>query len=147
MSAGAIAVVLVVGLLGGIATTVLAFRARARTREILCAVLVGAAAFYVFFALRAGEGAFWLLLELAGVAVYGGMGALGLRASPWWLVAGWALHVAWDLGLHFFGPGARFAPPAYPVACLSWDLWVAGYLAYRITRGRAPAARPRLAPS
>ena len=61
------------------------------------------------------------------------MGWLGLRRSPLWLAAGWALHPVWDIALHFFGPGRAFAPETYTIACLSYDLVVAGYIvaAYR----------------
>ncbi len=62
---------------------------------------------------------------------YGGLGVWGLFRSPVWLAAGWALHPVWDLGLHYFGPGHAFAPDAYAVTCLSFDLLVAGYVAIR----------------
>ena len=91
--------------------------------------------FYVFFVIRSGAGPFWLVVELVGVAVLGGMGLLGLRGSPWWLVAGWALHSPlWDGLLHFFGPGRPFAPINYMVGCFSFDLVVAVYVvfAYRL---------------
>ncbi len=56
-------------------------------RSLLVIVLFIATLFYVFFAIRAGAGPFWLVVELVGVAIFGGMGLLGLRGSPWWLVA------------------------------------------------------------
>ncbi len=42
--------------------------------------------------LRAGEGILWIVGELVGVAIFGGMALLGLRGSLWWIVAGWAFH-------------------------------------------------------
>ena len=96
-------------------------------------MLIVAAGFYVYFALRSDESAFWIALEVIGIAVYTTIGAFGLRGSPMWLAAGWALHPLWDIVLHYFGPGHAFAPETYTIACLSYDLLVAGYIvaAYR----------------
>jgi hypothetical protein len=101
-------------------------------RQILFGVLLVAALAYVGFAIGGGAGAGWLLIELVGVAIYGTLGWIGLRGSLWWLAAAWALHPIWDLGLHYFGAGSSFASPlSYPIPCLSFDLVVAAYLAYR----------------
>jgi hypothetical protein len=111
-------------------------------RSLLVIVLFIAALFYVFFAIRAGAGPFWLAVELVEVAIFGGMGLLGLRGSPWWLVAGWALHSPlWDGLLHFFGPGRPFAPINYMLGCFSFDLVVAGYIviAYGLLGARRQA--------
>jgi hypothetical protein len=132
------ALALVNGAVLGAATTALAFAFPRLTRRILAAVLVGAALAYVVFAWSAGESPRWLLLELAGVAVYGGMAVRGVRGSPWWLVAGWTLHPLWDAALHYFGPGGGFAPTWWTVPCISWDLVTAGWIALRIVR---PSAR------
>lgn len=98
-------------------------------RSLLVAVLLVAALVYIVFAVRAGEGTFWVAGELVGVGIYGTMGLLGLRGSPWWIVAGWALHPLWDAGLHYLGPGRPFAPESYTIACVSFDLLVAAYVA------------------
>ena len=78
-----------------------------------------------------------------GVAVFGGIGLLGLRGSLWWIVAAWALHPLWDVGLHYLGPGRSFAPETYTIACLSFDLLVAAYItiALGLSGGRRPAPR------
>jgi hypothetical protein len=63
--------------------------------------------------------------------------------------SGWALHPVWDIALHYFGPGASFAPVAYTVSCLTFDLAVAAYIAVAYRTGlvgkprltRAPAQR------
>ena len=110
-------------------------------RALLVVVLFIAALFYVFFAVRAGAGPLWVVVELGGVAIFGGMGLLGLLGSPWWLVAGWALHSPlWDAALHFFGPGIAFAPINYMLGCFSFDLVVAIYIviAYGLLGGRGP---------
>lgn len=117
-------------------------------RALLAVVLVGAALAYIYFAVRASEGAYWITGEIVGVAIYGTMGLLGIRRSPLWLAAGWVLHPVWDLALHYFGPGGSFAPEAYTITCLSFDLVVAGYVvvAYKLgslgRHHRAPHAHP-----
>ncbi len=108
-------------------------------RSLLAAVLLVAALVYIVFAVRAGEGTFWVVGELVGVGSYGTMGLLGLRGSPWWLAAGWAAHPIWDVALHYFGPGGSFAPVGYTITCLSFDLLVAAYVA--VAYGIRPLGR------
>lgn len=120
-------------------------------RALLLAVLVVAASVYVVFA--ADEGGGWIAGELAGVLLYGGLGALGLRGSRWWLVAGWTAHPVWDMVLHYAGPGRAFAPDTYTIPCLSFDLLVAVWIAVagrswpseRARRGAAPVSRETVA--
>ena len=71
----------------------------------------------------------WTLVELAQAIVFGAIALLGLRGSPWWLAAGWALHPLWDVVLHYIGPGYSFAPITYTIPCHSFDLLVAAYIA------------------
>jgi hypothetical protein len=115
-------------------------------RALLVFLLCGAAVTYVYYAARAGEGAGWLVAETAGVVLYGGVGLRGLRGSPLWLAAAWALHPVWDVALHYFGPGHAFAPDAYAITCLSFDLIVAAYIAvayrYGLLGRREPAPTP-----
>jgi hypothetical protein len=106
------------------------------TRQILVVGLMLAALVYVHFAVASNESMLWLAAELAGVAVYGAIAARGLRGSPWWIVAGWALHPLWDVALHYAGPGRAFAPDWYTIPCLGWDLVVAGVIAYSIILSR-----------
>lgn len=126
---------LLVGAVGGAGTVIVAHLAGRFTREILAAVLIVAAAFYIVFAARAGAGGAWITAEVVGLLIFGGMGVIGVRGSPWWLVVGWALHPLWDVGLHYFGSGNAFAPEPYVIACVSWDWIVAAYVAFRSTRG------------
>jgi hypothetical protein len=102
----------------------------ARRKFILGLGLVVAALIYVVFALWSNALSLWLLIELAGVALYGTAGLLGMRGSIWWLAAGWALHPVWDVVLHSLGAGSVFAPQWYVFACVSFDLLVAGYVVY-----------------
>lgn len=103
-------------------------------RALLVAMLWVAALAYIYFAADGDAGGGWLAAELAGVALFGGMGLRGLRGSPLWIAAGWALHPVWDVALHYAGPGRAFAPDTYTITCLSFDLLVAAYVvvAYRL---------------
>ena len=83
---------LIAGALGGALFVLTAYAVRRRTRQILFRGLVVAALAYVIFSVHGRTSASWVLLELLGVCIYGGMAFLGLRRSPWWMVAGWALH-------------------------------------------------------
>ncbi|GAA4688209.1 hypothetical protein GCM10023215_25140 [Pseudonocardia yuanmonensis] len=110
-------------------------------RVLLAGVLVAAAVFYVVFAAQGEAGGAWLVTELVGILVYGGMAVLGIRRSPYWLAAGWALHPVWDIVLHNVGPGRVFAPEPYTIVCLSWDLVVAA--AVVVAYGTGFVGRPR----
>ena len=102
-------------------------------RSLLAIFLFIAAGAYFGFATLGREVVdtqpIWMLVELAQVIVFGTLALLGLRGSPWWLVAGWALHPLWDVVLHYLGPGHSFAPITYTIPCLSFDLLVAAYIA------------------
>ncbi|HEU4700044.1 MAG TPA: DUF6010 family protein [Gemmatimonadales bacterium] len=127
-------------ILGGLFVA-LAYAVPRHTRRILAGVLVVAALVYVAFAALAGASPRWLLLELLGVGVYGGLALRSLRGSMWWLAAAWALHPVWDVALHYAGPGGAFAPTWWTVPCLSWDLVTAGWIAWRTIGKPAPVAR------
>jgi len=118
---------LLLGLFLGVAFLAFARTRGGAERRVLALGLLVAAVIYVGFALI-GAGPAWLLVEMLGVAAYGVLAWLGLRRSPLWLAAGWALHPAWDVGLHLVGAGAAFAPEWYATACISFDLLVAGYI-------------------
>lgn len=110
-----------------------------RVKAVLVAVVVAAALAYVGFALAAGETGLWLVAELIGVGIYGGLAWRGIRGSRWWLVAAWAAHPLWDVLLHHLGPGGSFAPISYTIPCLSFDLLIAAYIALA---ARTWSARP-----
>ena len=136
------ALILLNGAIGGAVWSLIAHVVRRYTRHILAAVLIAAAAFYVLFARRGDAGAAWVALELLGVALFAALAVAGVRGSLWWLVLGWSLHPAWDLPLHYFGPGHAFAPEPYAIACLAWDWVTAGYLAWRAVRATRALATP-----
>jgi hypothetical protein len=101
-----------------------------------------AALIYVGFATASSAYVPWLVLETLGVGFYGALAWLGLRYSPWWLALGWATHPAWDVGLHLVGDGSAFTPAWYSVACVSFDLLVAVYLAAQVWKRPNTALNP-----
>src|SRR5215207_11357662 len=111
-------------------------------RSVLVIFLFIAAGAYFGFATSGrevvGTNQIWMLVELAQVVVFGTMALLGLRGSPYWLAAGWALHPFWDIVLHYVGPGHPFTPWTYAIACVSFDWLVALYIviAYGLVGGR-----------
>jgi uncharacterized membrane protein SirB2 len=86
--------------------------------------LIIAALFYVAFSVT-GATTQWFMLELIGLVVFTIFAVLGLRVSLWLLALGWASHVSWDVLLHLIRE-QPFVPNWYPVACISFDLMVAG---------------------
>ena len=101
-------------------------------RSVLVIFLFVAAGAYFGFATLGREVVdsppIWILVELAQVIVFGTLGLLGLRGSPYWIAAGWALHPVWDVLVHYVGPGSSFTPWTYAIACLSFDWLVATYI-------------------
>src|ERR687895_2983044 len=94
-------------------------------RSVLAIFLVIAAGAYFGFATMGrevvGTHPIWTLVELAQAIVFGVFALLGLRGSPYWLAAGWALHPFWDFLVHYVGPGQPFTPWTYAIACVSFD--------------------------
>ena len=101
-------------------------------RSLLVIFLFVAAGAYFGFATLGREVVdtqpIWMLVELAQVIVFGAIALLGLRGSPYWIAAGWALHPFWDVVLHYIGPGHAFTPWTYAIACVSFDWLVAIYI-------------------
>jgi hypothetical protein len=91
--------------------------------------LVIAALVYVIFTAR-GATLRWLVIELAGLAVFTLLAWLGLKVSALILAFAWAAHAAWDVLLHKL-QNVAFVPDWYPLACLAFDLLLAGYIIAR----------------
>ena len=101
-------------------------------RSVLVIFLFIAAGAYFGFATTGrdlvGTDQIWILVELIQAVVFGAIALLGLRGSPYWIAAGWALHPFWDFLLHYMGPGHSFTPWTYAIACVSFDWLVAIYI-------------------
>ena len=113
------------GVLGAGFAVFARLRKGAEARVLALGLLV-AALIYVGLAL-AGDERGWIITEMAGVALFGGLAWLGLRLSPWWLALGWLGHVGWDVGLHL-DRGQALVGAWYPLLCVGFDLVVAGFL-------------------
>lgn len=113
-----------------------------RALRMHAAALVIAGLAYVAFALAAGDAA-GLVVEAGGTAILLALAAIGYRRGSARIFApAWALHPLWDVGLHTLGRG-EYAPLAYVVVCIGFDL----LLAARLVSGRAgipasPASAP-----
>ena len=124
---------IVIGIFLAIGFILLVRRTRREKRPIAIGLIV-AALIYVGFALF-GASVRWLLIELAGVAIYAVFAWLGLKKSAWFLAAGWALHPLWDAVLHDYS--TPFVPHWYIAGCIGFDLLVAAYIGYSQYRERS----------
>lgn len=97
-----------------------------RALALLALLLAFAAAVYVGIA-EAGPDRSERRLQWFVALGFVGLALLGLLRSPLVLAGAWLLHAAWDWRNHRKG-GAAQAAPAYPVACLAYDLVVAAFL-------------------
>jgi hypothetical protein len=134
-----------IGVLASIGTVAIS-RARfsPRFEHIFFALLIiPIAAMYLAFAAYFGDHSA-LGLEGYGVALFAGLGLLGLRL-PALLILGYALHGAWDLAheaLLYFGPApgdirsVTAIPLAYGVFCAAYDWCMAGYFYTRLSAWR-----------
>jgi hypothetical protein len=111
-------------------------------RSLLVIFLFIAAGAYVGFAVGATASGLWVLAEVAHVIVLGAMGLLGLRGSPYWIAAGWAVHPLWDFPLHYIGPGNTFAPAFWAISCVSFDWLIAVYIVIAYRFGLVGDRRP-----
>ncbi|HEX2187315.1 MAG TPA: DUF6010 family protein [Longimicrobiaceae bacterium] len=130
---------LVAGLLLGALFLSFAGRgSRERELHVLSIGLFVAALLYLGFSLLGGAQSKWILMESAGVLLYGAVAWAGVKHAPRLLALGWALHMVWDAALHLQGAPAQYTPGGYALLCIGFDLLVAGY----ILRPR-PAERPK----
>ncbi|MCH8980556.1 ABC transporter permease, partial [candidate division KSB1 bacterium] len=91
--------------------------------------LVIAALIYLGFGIFASN-MNWLLIEFGGLVIFLTLAILGIRKSVWFLALGWLTHIIWDVALHSEAP---FVPEWYPLACVSFDLIIGFYIAFRLT--------------
>ena len=114
-------------LAGGFVLLARLSRSYAREKRLYAVGLVVTALIYVGFGVSTGS-IRWILIELAGVAVFAVFAVFGLKKSGWFLAAGWALHPLWDTGLR---DSTQFVPHWYITACIGFDLLVALYICFR----------------
>ena len=90
------------------------------------------AAVYIGFALR-DRGGSGVGLELAAAAGFTLLALVGLQVSPWFIVAGLALHGCWDI-LHHNGVGLikTKVPQWYIPFCTGCDWLLALFLSVRL---------------
>lgn len=94
--------------------------------------LVIAAVIYPIFVLIADQPEH-LPMELGGVVLYSALAWLSKKYSLYWLAIGWALHVCWDLFLHS-ATSTPYVPGGYAVACLGFDIAIASYILWLISK-------------
>ena len=98
-----------------------------KERSFYPVVLIVIASLYLLFAVMA-KSTGSLVAEAIAALVFVAMAALGFRKTPWFVVAGLALHGVFD-----FFHGAVIANPGVPVWwpgwCLAYDVVAAAYLA------------------
>ncbi len=129
--------------LGIVFATALAILARwSKTRPALLAAyaLIAVNFLYVGFAIRAENSETWIGFEMTAVAFFGTLAGLSIIGSPWFVVAGFLLHPAFALYIHYFGAGAAFAPAPVVVATVGFDVVVALYVAVETLRSKRPGA-------
>lgn len=121
----------------GLFATVIGFD---KERSFYPVVLIVIAALYLLFAAMAGS-ADSLVAETIPALVFVALAALGFRKSPWFVVAGLALHGVFDFFHHamIVNPGV---PVWWPGWCLAYDVVAAAYLAALILI-RKPSHAPR----
>jgi hypothetical protein len=111
-------------------------RGTRRERFVLSAFLALMPAIYVLCWLRFDRTSGWIWPELLGLLGFSALAVLGLRGSPWWLVAGIAGHgLLWDTWHYGRAP---FIPDWYAVACTVVDLAWAFYAAAQVRAWNEP---------
>ena len=111
----------------GLFATVIGFD---KERSFYPVVLIVIAALYLLFAVMAGS-THSLIAEALAALVFITLAGLGFRKSPWFVVAGLALHGVFDFFHHavIANPGV---PVWWPGWCLAYDVVAAAYLAVLI---------------
>jgi len=132
-----IALFLGLGLLFAIGLIVLSRWSKTRPGLLAAYALIAVSFLYVGFAIRAENSETWIGFEMTGVAIFGTLAGLSIVGSPWFVVAGFALHPVWALYVHYFGAGSAFAPPTFVLATVGFDIGAFLYVAYMALRGRA----------
>lgn len=91
-------------------------------RHIWALLLIIAALFYIGFAALRGATPGWVLIESAGLLIYGAVAAQGIRGWPGWVGIGWLGHMLWDM-IPRLGH-TDHVPGWYGPMCMGYDLVV-----------------------
>ncbi len=121
----------------------------AAAQRIAAYALIALCFLYVGFAFRAEESGAWVGFEMTGVAVFGTLAGMSIIGSPWWVVAGFALHPLYAIYFHYVGAASQFAPAPFVIANAAFDVATALFVAYAALRGarkKAPTASATAAP-
>ena len=120
-------------LAGGITMGVAAVFPEELSFTFFAVVLGLVAGVYPGFAMADREEGRPLLQWIAAVA-FVSMGMVGLWYSPLILAGAWILHAFWDLLHHVTALGDE-VPEGYPAFCITYDLLLAGFVAYMWAAG------------
>lgn len=124
----------VVGALFGAGFIFLTLWSGLKARQIFAYGLIAVSFVYVALSGRSDNPTVWLGFEMTGVAIFGSLAMLSVIGSPWWLIAGYALHPIWAIVFHYIGTGSAFVPKEYVLANAGFDVALATYLAYETLR-------------
>lgn len=120
-------------LAGGITMGVAAVFPEDLSFTFFAVVLSLVAGVYPGFAMANREEGRPLLQWIAAMA-FVSMGMVGLWYSPLILAGAWVLHAFWDL-LHHLTALGDGVPEGYPAFCFTYDLLLAGFVAYMWAAG------------
>lgn len=109
-----------------------------RERSFYAVVLVIVGTYYVLFAVAAASTRA-LYVELVPLILFAAAAALGFRSTLWIVVAGLAMHGAFDL-VHAAVIDNPGVPAFWPGFCMAYDVVAAAYLAVLLVVRRTPAA-------
>ncbi len=98
--------------------------------------LIAVSFLYVGFATSAEQSGTWVGFEMTGVAIFGTLAGLSMIISPWFVVAGLALHPVWALYIHYYGAGRDFAPGPFVWATAGFDAAAALVVAFMIVTAK-----------
>jgi hypothetical protein len=112
----------------------------AAAQRIAAYALIALSFLYVGFAFRAEAPGPWVGFEMTGVAVFGTLAGMSIIGSPWWVVAGFALHPLYAIYFHYIGAASQFAPTPFVVANAAFDVAMALFVAYAALRGKRKSA-------
>ena len=132
-----------IGLLGGALAAFLFTRyvgkRPKRAREYYVLTLIIAALIYVVLAFLGDASDTAIMVEAAGVLVFGIFVLLSVTNDPRWLGIGWLLHPVGDLVFHAPIGAWTHAPEWYVWACLAFDV-IVGVTILRSLKAAGPDA-------